>query len=77
MTTRSATFPLALSPVALAFGARYAFDSEAAFFGVMLFSMAVGVAVYRISAESALAAADVRKEEMIATLSRTEGPIES
>ena len=70
-------FPLALSPVALAFGARYAFNSEAAFFGVMLFSMALGVVVYRISAESALAAADVRKEEIIATLSRTEGPIES
>ncbi|HME08744.1 MAG TPA: hypothetical protein VKG25_16930 [Bryobacteraceae bacterium] len=70
-------FPLALAPVALAFGARYAFDSEAAFFGVMLLSMAMGVVVYRISVESALAAADLKKEEIIATLSRTEGPIES
>jgi ABC-2 type transport system permease protein len=70
-------FPLALSPVALAFAARYAFNSEAAFFGVMALSMAVGVAVYRISAESALAAADHRKEQIIATLSRTEGPIAS
>ena len=70
-------FPLALSPVALAFAARYAFNNEMAFFGVMLFAMALGAVVYRISVESALTAADVKKEEIIATLSRTEGPIES
>jgi ABC-2 type transport system permease protein len=70
-------FPLALSPVALAYAARYAFNNEAAFFGVMAVAMAVGMVVYRISVESALAAADVRKEQIIATLSRTEGPIES
>jgi ABC-2 type transport system permease protein len=70
-------FPLALSPVALGFAARYAFDSELAFFGVMLFSMVMGALVYRISVESALAAADQRKESIIAALSRTEGPVES
>jgi ABC-2 type transport system permease protein len=70
-------FPLALSPVGLAFAARYAFNSETAFFAVMVFAMAVGVVVYRISVESALAAADGRKEQIIATLSRTEGPIEN
>jgi len=40
------TFPLALTPVLLAYLARYAFESEWAFFGVLLFGIIVGSIVY-------------------------------
>src|SRR5580700_2357849 len=39
-------FPLTLVPVALAYLARYAFDTEWAFFGTLLFGGVVGVLVY-------------------------------
>jgi ABC-2 type transport system permease protein len=70
-------FPLALAPVLLAFAARYAFRSELAFFGVLLAAMAFSAVFYRVSIESAVATAEERREKMIATLSRGEGPIES
>jgi len=70
-------FPVALAPVLLAFAARYAFESELAFFGVLLVSAALGAIFYRVSMESAVAAAGQRTEKMVATLSRGEGPIES
>ena len=71
------TFPLALSPVLLAYLARYAFDSEWAFFGVLLFGAIVGAITYGYSMDSAVRAAETRKEQMITALSRGDGPIES
>jgi ABC-2 type transport system permease protein len=71
------TFPLALSPVFLAYLARYAFDSEWAFFGVLLFGAILGSITYGFSMESAVSAAEARKEQLITALSRGEGPIES
>jgi ABC-2 type transport system permease protein len=70
-------FPLALLPIALAYGARWAFDSELAFFGVVLVGVAIGVVTYRISMESATRAAEERKERIITALSQGDGPIES
>lgn len=70
-------FPIALAPVLLAFAARYAFQSELAFFGIMLVSTLLSGLFYRISMESAVSAANQRTEKMIVTLSRGEGPIES
>jgi ABC-2 type transport system permease protein len=70
------TFPVALSPVALAYLARYAFESEWAFFGVLLVGIIVGVIVYWYAMGSALKAAGERKEQIITALSRGEGPIE-
>ncbi|MBZ5612224.1 MAG: hypothetical protein LAP38_28530 [Acidobacteriia bacterium] len=70
-------FPIALIPVAMAYLARYAFDSELALFGVLLVSAALGGMVYSYSMGSAMRVAEDRKERIIATLSRTEGPIES
>ncbi|HEY6390003.1 MAG TPA: hypothetical protein VIX89_01925 [Bryobacteraceae bacterium] len=69
------TFPLALTPVLLAYLARYAFESEWAFFGVLLVGIAVGALVYWYSMGSAVTAAEQRKEQIIAALSRGEGPI--
>ena len=71
------TFPLALIPVFLAFLARYAFDSEWAFFGVLLAGLMLGTAVYSYSMSSAVKAADQRKEQIINALGQGEGPIES
>lgn len=70
-------FPIAITPVALAYLARYAFDSTLAFYGMLLFAGVLGGLVYAISMESAVGAADRRKEEMIAALSRSESPVES
>ena len=71
------TFPFAVAPVILAYAARYAFATEFAFFGVLLLAAVLGVVVYRISMESAVQAAEQRREQIITTLSRGEGPIEN
>jgi ABC-2 type transport system permease protein len=70
-------FPLTLVPVALAYLARYAFDTEWAFFGTLLFGGVVGVLVYFYSLQSALKAAVDRRERIISALSRGEGPVEN
>jgi ABC-2 type transport system permease protein len=71
------TFPLALTPVFLAYLARYAFDSEWAFFGVLVGGFLLGCVVYSYSMGSAVKAAEHRKEQMMTILGRGEGPIES
>jgi ABC-2 type transport system permease protein len=70
-------FPLTLIPVALAYLARYAFDTEWAFFGVLFFDGVVGVLVYLFSMQSALKAAADRREQIIGALSSGEGPVEN
>jgi ABC-2 type transport system permease protein len=70
-------FPIALLPVALAYLARYAFDSEWAFFGALAGGAALGGIVYAYSMSSALRMSEERKESVITALSRGEGPIES
>jgi ABC-2 type transport system permease protein len=70
-------FPVTLVPVALAYLARYAFDTEWAFFAVILFSGLVGALVYFYSMQSAVQAAAERREKIIAALSQGAGPIES
>jgi ABC-2 type transport system permease protein len=70
-------FPITLLPVALAYLARYAFDTEWAFFGVLLFSGAIGVLMYAYSMQSSLKAAVDRREQIIGALSSGEGPIEN
>jgi ABC-2 type transport system permease protein len=70
-------FPLTLVPVMLAYLARYAFDTEWAFFGVLLFGAVAGVLVYFYSMQSALKAAEERREQIIRSLSSGEGPVEN
>jgi ABC-2 type transport system permease protein len=69
------TWPIAFIPVGLAYLARYAFSSEAAFFGILAVDAAVGAVVYKLSLDSAVAAADRLKEQMVTALSRGDGPI--
>ncbi len=68
-------YPIAAAPAALAYLARYAFDSEAAFFAVLAMDAAIGAVVYKLSLDSSVAAAERLKEQMITALSRGEGPI--
>ena len=70
-------FPLTLVPVALAYLARYAFNTEWAFFGVLVFGGVVGLMAYFYSLQWTLKAAVDRREQIISALSRGEGPIEN
>jgi ABC-2 type transport system permease protein len=71
-------YPVAFVPVALAYLARWAFPDEWSqwgFFGVLAFDALVGLVIYRIALDSAVAAAERMKEKMIAALSAGDGPI--
>jgi ABC-2 type transport system permease protein len=71
------TFPLALTPVFLAYLARYAFNSEWALFGVLLAGLMLGGVVYFYSMGSAVKTAELRKEQIMTVLGQGEGPIQS
>ncbi len=68
-------YPVAFLPAALAYLARWAFSSEAAFFAVLAFDAVVGGVVYRIALESATKAAERTKEKFVAALAAGDGPI--
>jgi len=68
-------YPVALLPVFLAFLARYALDSEAAFYATLAFAAALGVAIYWMAMESAVSSARTRRETILAELSRGDGPL--
>lgn len=68
-------YPVAFLPAGLAYLARYAFDSEPVFFGVLVFDGAMGLILYRIALDSSVAAAELGKEKMVAALSAGDGPI--
>jgi ABC-2 type transport system permease protein len=71
------TFPVALTPVFLAYLARYAFNSEWALFGVLLAGLMLGGVVYFYSMGSAVKTAELRKEQIMTVLGQGEGPIQS
>jgi len=68
-------YPIVFVPVGLAYLARYAFDSEIAFFAILALDAAIGAVVYKVSLDAAVAAAGQLKEQMVTALSRGEGPI--
>jgi ABC-2 type transport system permease protein len=68
-------FPVALAPVALAYLARYAFQTEWAFFGALAVGAVLGGIVYGFSLNSAVRASEERREDIITALSRGDGPI--
>ncbi len=70
-------YPIAAVPLFLAYGARYAFESEAAFFGVLAVAAIFSGVFYKISMDTAVGMAEHRKENILGVLSRGEGPIES
>jgi ABC-2 type transport system permease protein len=66
---------LVAAPVALAYAARYALESDLAFYAVLLFDALVGTVMYWVAMESALQTAANQKETIISTLSQGSGPI--
>jgi ABC-2 type transport system permease protein len=70
-------YPLGAVPVALAYGARYAFDREGAFYGVLGFAAALGVAVYWAALDSALVRLEQHRDAFLAQLAGSEGPLVS
>jgi ABC-2 type transport system permease protein len=68
-------YPLALLPVFLAFLARYAFDSQVVFYGILAFAAVVGVVIYYLAMESSVSRAHSRREAILAELSRGDGPM--
>jgi len=63
------------APVGLAYAARYAFESDIAFYAVLAFDIGVGIVVYWVAMDSALDTARFRKEDIVSVLSRGEGPL--
>jgi ABC-2 type transport system permease protein len=68
-------YPLAFIPPGLAYLARYAFESQWAFFGVLAFDVMAGLIAYKIALDSAVQASERIKETMLAALARGDGPI--
>ncbi len=69
-------YPVVALPFFLAYAARYAFDSEAAFFGVLALAAIFGAVTYKISMDTAVEIAEKKKESILSVLSRAEGPVE-
>jgi len=70
-------YPLTLLPIGLAYLARYALDSQIAFYAVLAFAAAIGGVVYWIAMDSAVTTAIQRREKIIQELSTADGPIAS
>jgi ABC-2 type transport system permease protein len=68
-------YPILSVPITLAYLARYGFESDAAFFVVLLVTGLIGVVFYRVATDSALERAAERKEAILAALSQGDGPI--
>jgi ABC-2 type transport system permease protein len=68
-------YPFAMVPIALAYLARWALDSTLAFYLVLGFAAILGAAVYWISMAAAARAAYDRREQLIAALATSEGPV--
>jgi len=68
-------YPLVALPLFLAYAARYAFDSEAAFFGVLALSAIFAAITYKVAMDSAVEMAETKKESILAALSQGQGPV--
>lgn len=70
-------YPVLSIPISLAYLARWALDSQAAFFAVLAVDLLLAGIIYWVATDAALEAAEARKEQMIAALtaSQREGPI--
>lgn len=70
-------YPVISIPISLAYVARWALESEVAFFGVLAVDLLIAAVIYWVATDSAIEASDARKEELIGTLtaSQREGPI--
>jgi ABC-2 type transport system permease protein len=68
-------FPFAFLPIGLAYWGRYVFKSDLVFFAMLLLAGIIGAVIYWVGMDSAVAISVSRREDMIASLSRTDGPL--
>lgn len=68
-------YPLLGIPVGFAYLARYAFESQAAFYLVLLLAFGMAFAFYSVALDSAEEAGYERREKILTALSAGEGPI--
>ncbi len=68
-------FPIALSPIAIAYWARHVFASEPIFYSLLGLAAIVGGIFYWIAMESAVGTAQRRREKLLTELSRGDGPM--
>lgn len=68
-------YPIASAPILLAYGARFAFDTEWAFYAVLLVDVLLGAIVYSVALDSAVGTALRRKEDVLSSLSQVQGPL--
>jgi hypothetical protein len=67
--------PVLLLPIGLAYWARAVFENEMIFGGLLVVAAAVGGVFYKVGLDSAVTAAERRRESMMMQLSRSEGPL--
>jgi ABC-2 type transport system permease protein len=68
-------YPLLAAPIVLAYLARYAFESSLAFYAVLAAGAVVGGILYLVATDSAVDAAEQRKERILAALGQGPGPV--
>jgi ABC-2 type transport system permease protein len=68
-------YPVVAIPVALAYLARYAFDTQWAFYGMLALGGLFGGVIYWVSMESAVTHVNQQREQFLHTLSEGDGPI--
>jgi ABC-2 type transport system permease protein len=68
-------YPVAGFPVLLAYGARYAFQSQLAWWSVLGVVAALGAGFYWVALDTAVAKAEERRDLLLEALSRGEGPL--
>ena len=70
-------YPVLGIPIGLAYMARYAFESQIGFYGVLLLTFGFAVAFYGVAMDTAEKGALERKEQILIALTEGEGPIGS
>lgn len=68
-------YPAVSIPIALAYLARFAFDTPLAFYAVLLAGFVVAGLTYYVALESAVETVENRREQILAALSRGDGPM--
>jgi ABC-2 type transport system permease protein len=68
-------YPAVSIPIALAYAARFAFGTQMAFYLVLLAGFVVAGLTYYVALESSVDAAERRREQILAALSRSDGPM--
>ncbi len=67
--------PLAMLPIVLAYWARYVFENNTVFFGLLALAGGLGAVLYWVALDSAAQSASRKREKMITSLSRGDGPL--